>query len=74
MERHTVEVSFEGELLATHTDERGASRLYRSKDGSLYVYWRDEEGAWLESGQPGRGVPPALIASWWPELVGALEA
>jgi len=73
-ETNTVEVTFEGELLASHTDEGGVSRLYRTPEDALYVYWRDERGSWLETGEPGKGVSPALVASLWPELAAAIEA
>ena len=74
MERHTLEVSFVGELLATHTSERGTtSRLYRSEDQTLYLYWQEGEEAWLETGEPGVGVRPSLVAHLWPELAASLE-
>jgi hypothetical protein len=63
-ERHTVEVTFEGELLASHTEGAKEYRLYRTRDDALYVYWQDERGPWLETGAPEHGVSPALIASW----------
>ena len=74
MERHRVEVSFVRELLATHTSERGTtSRLYRSEEDTLYIYWRDEDGAWLETGEPGVGVSPARVAHLRPELAAGFE-
>ena len=74
MERHRVEVSFVGELLATHTSERGTtSRLYRTEGDVLFVYWRDEDGSWLETGEPGVGISPARVAHLWPELASALK-
>jgi hypothetical protein len=73
-----VEVTFEGEELATFTTEVGAItyRLFRY-DGidepGFFVHMSDEQGEWLETGRLGSGMSRAEVAQMWPELVGDLD-
>jgi hypothetical protein len=72
-----VEVTFEGEELATFTTERGSTyRLFRY-DGidepGLFVHMKDEQGEWLETGRLGAGMSRAEVAQMWPELVEDLD-
>jgi hypothetical protein len=77
-----VEVTFEGELLATYTSESGTTyRLFRY-DGDVepgsfvhmhFVHMQDEQGAWLETGRLGGGMTRAEVAQMWPELVENLD-
>jgi hypothetical protein len=73
MSTQRVEVSFDGELLATYTSESGTPhRLFRY-DGidepSFFVHMQDELGEWLETGRHGSGMTRDEVAHWWPELV-----
>ena len=70
----TVEVPFKGEEIASHTEGAQVYRLYRSHDdGALFVYWRDEERAWLESGRSGAGLKAWQVLALFPELAAGLE-
>jgi hypothetical protein len=72
-----VEVTFEGEELASFTTERGSTyRLFRY-DGidepGFFVHMKDEDGEWLETGRLGAGMSRAEVAQMWPELVEDLD-
>jgi hypothetical protein len=72
-----VEVTFEGEELASFTTERGSTyRLFRY-DGidepGFFVHMKDEDGEWLETGRLGSGMSRAEVAQMWPELVEDLD-
>jgi hypothetical protein len=75
METHTVKVTFEGELLAAYTTEGGTTyRLYRydgAEEGLFFVYWTDERGSWLETGERGSGLEEWQVRWHWPELAAA---
>ena len=72
MATQRVEVRFEGEELATHTDRAGVNTLYRTPVG-LYCVHIDEgpESAFLESGRHGDGLTGAEVRALWPELAAA---
>ncbi len=75
MQRHTVEVTFEGEELSRVTDEGGTCTLYRTPEGTYLVYLDARaagEGAALEFGQYPRGMSERDARLAWPELFEAL--
>jgi hypothetical protein len=70
-ETHTVEVSFQGELFATHLQGETTYRLYRYDGGDevgFFIHWTGEQGAWLETGRLGGGLSAAQVARSWPDL------
>jgi hypothetical protein len=64
----TVEVRFEGELLATYTDSLAVYTLYRIPEGRYRVYVEEGETAFLESGLHGVGLTEWQVRHLWPEL------
>ena len=74
-ETHTVDVTFAGELLATHVQGETMYRLYRfdgrDEEGFYFVYWTDERGSWLETGHLGSGLEEWQVRWHWPELAAA---
>ena len=74
MSTQRVEVTFDGELLATYTSEAEGTtyRLFRY-DGidepGFFVHMQDELGEWLETGRLGSGMTSDEVARLWPELV-----
>ena len=67
--QHTLEVTLEGEEVATHTTEGGTThRLFRTPEGLYRVHWQDDEQAWLETGAPGSGIPVETLRVLFPEL------
>jgi hypothetical protein len=83
-ELQRVEVTFEGEELASFTSERGTTyRLFRYYDEEpwlydddeprYFVHWEAEDGtSWLEHAG-GMGMTWAQVAPWWPRLVENLD-
>ena len=70
-ELHRVEVTFEGEQIATHIKGETTYRLYRVDEedgGGFFFHWQDEQGAWLETGQNGGGVPLWTVRALFPAL------
>ena len=73
-EQYTLEVTLEGEEVATHTTEGGTThRLFRTPEGLYRIHWQDEEQAWLETGKPGSGVSVETLRALFPELAAAAE-
>ncbi len=76
-ELQRVEVTFEGEELATFTTERGATyRLFRydgSDEPGFFFHMKDEQGEWLETGHLYAGMTRAEVAQMWPWLVEDLD-
>ena len=74
-ETHSVEVTFEGELLATHTQGETTYGLYRydgsGEEGLFFVYWMGAQGGWLETGHLGSGLEEWQVRWHWPELAAA---
>ena len=72
-----VEVTFEGEELASFTSERGTTyRLFRydgDDEVGFFAHMKDEQGEWLETGRLGAGMTRAEVAQMWPELVEDLD-
>jgi hypothetical protein len=74
MERHTVEYTFEGELISSVTDEGGTTALYRRPDGTYFVHLdaRKVGGeAVLEIGHHPHGLSERDIQVMWPQLLEA---
>ena len=82
MERHTVEYTFEGELVSSVTDEGGTLTLYRRPGDTYFVHidmrhvsedaaivvGRD---AVLEVGCSPKGLGEAFARRCWPQLFAA---
>jgi hypothetical protein len=82
-ELQRVEVTFEGEELASFTNERGTTYrlfryydeepwLYDDEEPRYFIHWQGEDGAWLENAG-GSGMTMAQVAPGWPELVEDLD-
>jgi hypothetical protein len=81
-ERQTVEVSFDGEKLATVTiEDAGVYTLYRTASGEYYVHHVDERRgiSWLvthrnrdaATGELSEGLEGWQVRALWPELAEA---
>jgi hypothetical protein len=69
LEQQIVEVRFQGEVVATHSDEGATYTLYRVP-GEVYVVYVDkgeQEEAWLETGG-SRGLEGQQVATFFPGL------
>jgi hypothetical protein len=74
MERHTVEVTFEGDEVSSVTDELATKTLYRTDEGTYLVHLdqrKSGEGAVLEYGVYAPGMSEHDIRVMWPELLEA---
>jgi hypothetical protein len=71
METQRVEVRFEGEELAIHTDRAGTNTLYRTPEGLYRIHIDEGQSAFLESGLHGEGLTEAQVRTLWPELAEA---
>jgi hypothetical protein len=74
MERHTVEVTLEGEKVSSVTDELATYTLYRAPEGTYLVHLdqrKSGEGAALEDGHSPRGLSERDVRLMWPELLEA---
>jgi hypothetical protein len=75
MEKHTVECTFEGELVSSISDEHSTLKLYRTPEDRYLVYidMRGSLGdqAVLDGGRSGLGHSEYLARSHWPELFAA---
>jgi hypothetical protein len=80
MEQHTVEYTFEGELVSTVTQESGTLTLYRTPDDTYFVHIDMRH---IAEEDVGRGIPPHAVLDdghaglghsedfarhFWPEL------
>ncbi len=72
METHTVEVTFEGEKLATVAGKVSTNTLYRRPDGLYLIHIDEGAEAWLEDGH-GDGLEEWQVRRLFPELAGGLE-
>jgi hypothetical protein len=71
MEQQIVEVRFQGEEVASHTDSSATHTLYRVP-GDLYVVYVDKgEEAWLETAS-GKGLERQQVGTFFPELAAAV--
>ena len=79
---HTVEVSFEGELVSSVTDDSGTLTLYRTPEDTYFVHIDtrhvEEDAARvvgrdaaLEVGCFPKGHSEDFIQRWWPQLLAA---
>jgi len=79
MERHTVEYTFEGELVSSVTDESGTLTLYRRPEDTYFVHIDmrhvaedvapdDARHAVLEVGCSPRGLKETFARRCWPQL------
>jgi hypothetical protein len=67
-----VEVRFEGEEIARHTDRAGVNTLYRTPEDLYRIHIDEGPGlAFVESGLHGDGLTEAQVRSLWPELAEA---
>ncbi len=79
MEQHTVEVTFEAELVSSVTDEHGTLTLYRTPEDTYFIHIDTRHvaedvaplggrNAVLEVGCSPHGLPEDKIRSWYPDL------
>jgi hypothetical protein len=67
MGQQTVEVSFQGEQVGSHTDKDTTYTLYRV-GGDLYVVHVDEgDERWLET-NGGQGLSEVMLGTFFPQL------
>ena len=72
MQQHTVEYTFEGEMLSSATGEHATTTLYRRPDGTYFVHLdarKVGDNAVLETGEHPRGLTEREIRVSWPELL-----
>ena len=70
MGQQTVEVTFQGEQVGTHTDQNTTYTLYRVPQ-DLYVVHVDEgDESWLET-NGGQGLSEGVLGTFFPELAEA---
>ena len=70
MEKQTVEVTFQGELVGSHADKNTTYTLYSVSD-DLYVVHVDEgDESWLET-NGGQGLSEGVLGTFFPELAEA---
>ncbi len=67
MEQQIVEVRFQGEEVASHTDSSATYTLYRVPGDAYVVYVDKGEEAWIETGG-GRGLEGQQVGTFFPEL------
>ena len=67
MEQQIVEVKFQGEEVASHTDSSATYTLYRVPGGAYVVYVDKGEEAWIETGG-ARGLEGQQVGTFFPEL------
>ena len=71
MGQQTVEVTFQGEQVGTHTDQNTTYTLYRVPQ-DLYVVHVDEgDESWLET-NGGEGLSEGMLGTFFPQLAEAL--
>jgi hypothetical protein len=74
MERHAVEVTFEGELVASYSDRIAAERLYKTPDDTYFVHIDSRSfggEAVLETGHSPSGFSEREVEVMEPELLGS---
>jgi hypothetical protein len=74
MERHTVEYTFDGELLSSVAGEYADLTLYRTDEDTYFVYLdarKAGDNSVLETGENPRGFTEHDIRVMWPELLEA---
>ena len=70
MGQQTVEVTFQGEQVGTHTDQNTTYTLYRVPQ-DLYVVHVDEgDESWLET-NGGQGLSEGMLGTFFPQLAEA---
>ena len=67
MEQQIVEVKFQGEEVASHTDSSATYTLYRVPGGAYVVHVDKGEEAWIETGG-ARGLERQQVGAFFPEL------
>ena len=70
MERQTVQVTFQGEQVGTHTDQNTAYTLYSVSDDLYVVYVDEGDESWLET-NGGQGLSEGVLGTFFPELAEA---
>ena len=71
MEKQTVEVTFEGELISSYSDSIATERLYKTADDTYVVYIDSRSAggnAVLEEGNYQPGLSERDVEVMWPEL------
>jgi hypothetical protein len=71
IEQHTVEVTFEGEMVSSISDESGILTLYRTPEDTYFVHIdarKNGEQSVLEIGHYPHGHTESSARHMWPEL------
>ena len=71
MEKQTVEVTFEGELISSYSDSIATERLYKTADDTYVVYIDSRSAggnAVLEEGNYQPGLSERDVEVMWPQL------
>ena len=70
MEQQIVEVRFQGDQVATHTESSTTYTLYRVPGEAYVVYVEEGEEAWLET-SGGKGLNEGMVRTFFPQLARA---
>ncbi len=67
MEQQTVEVTFEGERVGSHTDKDATYTLYSVGDDLYVVHVEEGDESWLET-NGGQGLSEEMLGTFFPQL------
>jgi hypothetical protein len=70
MEQQTVQVTFEGELVGSHTDQNTTYTLYSVADDLYVVHVDKGDESWLET-NGGQGLSEGMLGTFFPQLAEA---
>jgi len=71
MEQQTVEVTFRGELVGSHSDGKTTHTLYRVPEGMYVVHVDEGEESWLET-HGRQGLNEGMVRTFFPDLAAAV--
>ena len=67
MEQQTVEVTFQGERVGSHTDKDTTYTLYSVADDLHVVHVDEGDESWLET-NGGQGLSEGMLGTFFPQL------
>jgi hypothetical protein len=67
MERQTVEVTFQGEWIGSHTEKDTTCTLYSVADDLYVVHVDKGDESWLET-NGGQGLSGQMLGTFFPQL------
>jgi hypothetical protein len=70
MEQQTVEVTFKGEQVGSHTDQNTTYTLYSVADDLHVVHVDEGDESWLET-NGGQGLSEGMLGTFFPQLAEA---